>query len=139
MYLKFPCFLHFVPHFEARHIKKFKSKFFKQKYLFHKSNIYKHLQDTKNQEISNMCLIFFPRSLSFFSAFRAVIYYINLAFTSLLLSKISPTLYLTFQMYLTFYIMFFHVPHNIPSLLYYRYTSIFHVFSILYLTLRVDI
>ena len=81
-----------------------------------------------------MHLTFFSLPLFiFFHSEFGVIYYINLACTTLLLSKISLTLYHTFPLYHTFYIMFFNVPHILIPLLYYVCTSILHVFCILYL------
>jgi hypothetical protein len=65
----------------------------------------------------------------------AAIYYINLACTPLLLSKISPTLHPTFQMHPTFYIMISPTTHFLLPLLYYRCTPISPVFYILHPTL----
>jgi len=65
----------------------------------------------------------------------AAIYYINLACTPLLLSKISPTLHPTFQMHPTFYIIISPTPHFLHPLLYYSCTPIFHVFYNLHPTL----
>ena len=84
---------------------------------------------------------FSPTHFSFFftliNPIGAAIYYINLACTPLLLSKISPTLHPTFQMHPTFYIIISPTPHFLHPLLYYSCTPIFHVFYNLHPTLGV--
>ena len=79
--------------------------------------------------------LFLPPTFHFFHFEFGIIYYINFTCTTLLLSKISPTLYHTFKMYHTFYIMFFNVPHILIPLLYYRCTTFSPVFCNLYHTL----
>ena len=79
---------------------------------------------------------FFPHPLFiFFHSEFAVIYYINLACTTLLLSKISPTLHHTFNMHHTFYIMIYPTPHFLHPLLYYSCTTFSSAFYILHHTL----
>ena len=95
-------------------------------------SVYKIQRSYKPRNIQHVPHFFSLPLFNFFLHLGGAIYYINLACTPFLLSKISPTLYPTFQMYPTFYIMFFHVPHFLHPLLYNKCTPIFHVFYILY-------
>ena len=94
----------------------------------------------QTQDQSNMHPTFSPTHFSFFftliNPIGAAIYYLNLACTPLLLSKISPTLHPTFQMHPTFYIMISLTPHFLPSLLYYSCTTFSPVSCILHHTFR---
>ena len=73
----------------------------------------------------------------FFLHQGGAIYYINLACTPLLLSKISLTLHPTFHMHPTFYIIISLTTHFSPSLIYYSCTPISSCFCNLHPTFEV--